>query len=1397
MNEAVEAETLPPPPRRRTPRLWIGRFVVAGILLTALLLAAAALLDTQMGHRFVADQIAKQRPSNGLRYSIGRIEGSLYGKAVLVDVRVRDPDGLVFQAPRARLDWRPLTWLVNRIDIRSLTIPQATLHKLPRTLKTGRKGPILPKIDIAIGELRVDRLNVAPAVSGIARSGSIRGRADIRSGRALVDLAAVVRGSDALRLTLDAEPDRDRFDFALKAEGQRGGVLAKLAGIDRRLAAQVSGDGTWTAWRGTATADAGDARIVDLRLSNDAGRYALTGSVAPSAITQGKVQRLTAPRVLVNGAATLARRRIDGNLSLRSPALTLDTTGEIDLGDSSFRNVRVAARLLQPPALFPNMAGRNIQLRAVIDGAFATAGIDYRLTADQVQFDDTGFEVVRAAGRMRWSDPPVIVPVDLTAARVTGVGDVAGGILRNLRVTGPLRVTARELTGDGLRLSSDQLNGRITLFLDLRTGVYEVGLTGGLRRYLIPGIGLVDVESRLRVVPGPGGRGTRVIGSGSANVVRLDNAFFASLTKGLPRIVTGLERGADGILHLRGLVLTSPGLTIRGNGYRRRDGTFFFEGAGTQADYGALTLRLDGPIEKPVIDLLLRRPNEAMGLSDVRAHLDPTPEGFAFTAAGGSRLGPFTGAGAILLPSGGDARIQVARLDVAGTRASGALDVVAGGFSGRLDVNGGGLSGNLAFRPQGDIQRIDIALDARAAQLANGLRIRRGRVEAAVLLAPAGTDIDATISATGLRRGALSLARLAANVKLKDGVGEARASFAGSQGRAFAIQSVIGITPDRYTVQAQGTVDRRPIALAGPAVLVREGDPGSGSGAGAWRLQPAKLTFAGGEAQVGGRFSAVETAFEASLARMPLSVLDIAYPGLGLGGSATGTLRYAARGDAAPTGAIDMTVRGLTRSGLVLSSRPIDVGLAGTLDAGKAGVRAVMASGGQTIGRAQMLLSPLAGGDLVTRLANAPLVGQLRYSGPADTLWRLTGVELFDLSGPVAIGADLTGRLADPEIRGSLRTQTARIESATTGTVLRNIAATGRFGGSKLVIDSFTAQDAGQGRVSGSGTFDLAAARGFGIDLNVEAQNAQLIGRDDIAATVTGPLRFRSDGSGGVISGQVVVNRGRYRLGQAAQAAAVPRIAIREINVPGGDEVDDAPADPWRLDLDARIADGFVVRGLGLDSIWSGSLKIAGEPTNPRITGRLDLVRGDYEFAGREFELERGIIRFDGSVPANPALDIAANASMQGLSATIRVTGNSEKPEISFASIPALPEDELLSRLLFGTSITSLSAPEALQLASAVAALNSGAGLDPINAVRRAAGLDRLRILPADAQTGAGTAIAAGKFLTRRVYAEIISDGQGYSATRVEFQVTRWLSLLSSISTIGRQSANVRVSKDY
>ena len=54
-----------------------------------------------------------------------------------------------------------------------------------------------------------------------------------------------------------------------------------------------------------------------------------------------------------------------------------------------------------------------------------------------------------------------------------------------------------------------------------------------------------------------------------------------------------------------------------------------------------------------------------------------------------------------------------------------------------------------------------------------------------------------------------------------------------------------------------------------------------------------------------------------------------------------------------------------------------------------------------------------------------------------------------------------------------------------------------------------------------------------------------------------------------------------------------------------------------------------------------------------------------------------------------------------------------------------------------------------------------------------------------------------GKVTASRVADVIAKTQKGYSATRAEYQVTRWLSILSTVSTIGRSSANVRVSKDY
>ncbi|WP_019832181.1 translocation/assembly module TamB domain-containing protein [Sphingomonas sp. PR090111-T3T-6A] len=1380
-------------PRRRLHWSLRGLGAIVGLLL--LILAGVGFgVDTDAGHRFIVDRVAELRPSSGLRIHIGRIEGSIWRHARIRDLRLYDPKGLFLEAPTIDLDWRPGRWVAHRLHVDRLHSDLVIVHRLPK-LRPGPPGqPIIPGYRIHLGDLDL-RLRLEPGVAGKERRlVRIVGKADTGRGRAVIGVRALSSAGDRLVLALDTEPDRNLFDVDARLTAPADGVVPGLFGARRPVTLVVGGEGRWTGWQGQARLDISGQRIVDLALRQAKGHYALSGRITPGSITHGKLQRLTSPSILVAGGARYKDRRLEGTIRLASPALNLVSRGTIDLAHGSFDPLKTDLMLLRPPALFPNMTGREIRLHVELKGAFRTAAYRYEARSPHFAFDNTGFEDSHAEGAGKLGGGALTLPIRFTARRVTGIGDVAGGILANMSVQGVLKVTTKALTGEGLALRSDKLNGKLALFVDLDTGRYAVDLSGGLQRYLIPGLGIVDVLTELKALPGEGGHGTIVSGRGRAWVRRFDNNFLRTLAGGLPELDTQLTRTPDGVIHFSGLRLTAPAVTITGNGQRLRDGTFQMTGQGTQAAYGPFKLALDGQIDHPKINLLLDHPVDSLGLSAVKLDLDPIEGGFTMKASGGSTLGPFTGNGAILTPPGAPTVIRVDALDVTGTHATGQLRSDPGGFTGQLAVAGGGLAGMVDFAPAQMLQRIGVHLKAENASLAGdiGATVRRGQVDADLLLDPAGTHVDATVAAQGLRRSALSLARLTAHVLMAGGKGDVHATIAGSRGRAFAFQTDTAITPDSYTVRGQGQVDGRPVSLVTPAVLHHQ--------QGIWVLNPTSLTFAGGHATVAGRFGAATTAFEASLDAMPLAVLDMFKPGLGLSGEATGRLSYALpAAGALPTGKADLRIRGLSRAGLVLSSKPVDVGLAAVLTGTGAGMRAVAVSGGQVIGRAQARLAPIgAGASLGDRLLAAPLFAQLRYNGPVDTLWRLSGIETIDLSGPVAIGADINGTLHDPVIRGSLDTQAARIESATTGTVIEGIKAHGRFDGSRLLIDQFAGSTKDNGHLTGHANFDFAGAHGLGMDIALNAQHAVLLARDDIGATVTGPLTIKSDGHGGTIAGNVKLDRSSYRFGRAA-AATVPHLAVHELNR-SVEEDEEEPRAPWALDLTTDARNQLFVRGLGLDSEWRARLAIKGTVDNPAITGRADLVRGNYEFAGRRFDLDRGIIRFTGTQPVDPALDIVANASIQGVSASIHVSGTGTKPDIAFTSVPALPEDELLSRLLFGTSIANLSAPEALQLASAVGALRNGGGkgsLDPINAIRRVAGLDRLRIEPADVTTGQKTSIAAGKYIGKRTYVELVTDGQGYSATRVEFQVTRWLSLLSTISTIGRQSANVRISKDY
>ncbi len=1352
-----------------------------------------ALADTTWGHRQIIAQIEGQRPKSGLRIKIKALDGSIYGKAQVEGLTLSDPRGVFLSVPVANVDWTPAAWLTNRLDITSLRTGQATLLRLPKLIPSATKQPILPSFDIALGEFRIARLIIEPGVAGGRRVGTVTGNLSTSAGKAKLSLQTDAALGDRLSVMLDAEPDRDKFDVDAQLQAPAGGVFGAIVGTAKPIALSITGDGSWTRWQGSGRADMGGVRVADVALTAKEGRFGLDGRVSLDSITKGKLQALTAPVTLVKGEATLKDRRLSGSLSAASSAISVIGTGTVDLARNSFDDVLINARLLQPAKLFPDMAGENILLKARLNGAFGSAAFDYLLTGPRVSFGTTGLDQVRVSGQGRLSNWPVNLPVKFTATRITGVGDVAGGILGNAKVEGLLRITPQAITGDDLKLTSDKLSGKLQLFVNLVTGTYEVGLAGQLLSYYIPGLGIVDVKSDLRIVPGVGGKGTRVIGTGEARVRRFDNAFLAGLAGGLPVLRTNLERSVDGVMRFTNLVVSAPRLAFSGGGLRRNDGTLFIEGSGRQGQYGPFRLTLDGMIDRPRIDITLARPADALGLADVRLLLDPSASGFAFRASGRSTVGAFAGSGQILIPKGGNAVIDIAEIRTSGLRASGRLVAQTGGLSGRMTLAGGGVSGTLDLSSARGLQVIEAHVKALDARLDGPplLVARRAQFDGIITLDPAGLIVDGTVTGQGLARGDLALARLAANIRLRGGVGEIKASFAGSRGRSFDVQTIAQVSPNRWQVVGSGTVDRRPVALTSAAIITREGS--------GWRLASAELSFASGKARLSGLFGDSANEVDATLTQMPLAIMDIFSPGLGLGGTANGSLTYRQPLGGPATGKADLKIRGLTRAGLVLASQPIDMGIAVTLNGSSAGVRMIAVSGGREIGRAQAKLTPSGQGSLMQQFSGAGVFGQIRYSGPADALWRLSGVETLDVAGPIVLGADVTGRVNDPIIRGTVRATGARIESPATGMVLTGVNAVARFGeGSRLTLDSLSANAGRDGRITGSGVIDLAAARGFSMALTLQANQAVLLARDDFSATMTGPIRLNSNGSEGIISGDVTLNKSQFRLGRMKAVTALPRLNVREINGRADNAAPAQPAMPWRLAIKARAPGRLAVSGLGLESEWRADLDITGTPYAPVIRGRADMLRGEYEFAGRRFTVTRGVIRFQGESPPDPVIDIVAEGSTQGVNATIRVSGTGQRPEIRFASTPSLPEDELLARLLFGTSITNLSAPEALQLAAAVASLrNGGDGLNPINALRKAIGLDRLRILPADAVTGQGTSVAAGKYLSRRAYVEIVTDGQGYSATRAEFQITRFLSILGTLSTLGKQSISGRISKDY
>lgn len=1374
---------------------WLGTALLALLLLVGI---AIGWLHTGSGRAFIVERIAKVAPASGLHIEVGRIEGSVLWSSTLFDVRFRDADGKLFlQVPEVDLNWRPLKFFFTGLDVRHLVLHGGTLYAAPRLVPGDPDAPILPDFDIRVDNFIVDDLKVAKGLLGDERMIDFRAKADIRDGRVLLNSNGEFGGGDRLKALVDVEPDGNKFDIDFDYRAPKGGLLATLVGAEDDLRARLVGDGTWTKWDGAFVANQAGSNIAAFKIYNRSGQYKIVGQARPGDYLTGLPKTALGEVVSLAAIGTLEDSVLDGAVAIRGRGVNADGEGAIDLANNEFDDLALKLDLVDRNLFGPGLTFRDTTMRATLDGPFRGLTAPFQLDIGQADFGTTVFTGIAQRGTLAYDGKRWILPLDATVRRIVSGNAMIDPKLVNGKLTGTVTLADADLRSDNLALRFPGLWADLTLRGDINRGGYALAGPVEVRGVTLENLGTVDAGGKIRFMIG-NGVPWRLAANFAGRMPRVTNATLATIAGSNIRFTGGVTLGANRPIVFNQARLTASKLSLLLDG-RVENGRTTVTGSGRHLDYGPFTVEGTMAPDGPHATLVFANPYPAAGLKNVRVALEPTRDGFRVDTEGQSMLGPFDGQIDLTMPAGGPTRIVIRKLDVARTSITGQLTLGNGGVAGTLALSGGGVNGTVNLTPRTGGQAFDVALTANNAlfQGPTPLSIAQASVNASGYIGQGNWTVNGTANAAGINYGTLFIGRLAAKAQVNNGVGTFDAALTGRRGSRFNLQLAGQVAPDRIAVAARGDFAGRPIIMPRRAVLLKTDDGG-------WALQQTQLSFGNGFAIVEGRFGGNEPMQgKLSLARMPLSLVDIAAGDLGLGGTISGVIDFGSGSGGVPVGEARVMIDNLTRSGLVLSSRPIDVALVARLSPTQLQTRAVMREEGQTRGRLQGRISGLpASGSLTERLYAGDLFAQLRYDGPADALWRLSTIELFDVTGAIRVAADVTGSLRQPLVRGSLAGDALRVQSALTGTDVRNARARGTFSGSRLNLTSFAGTTKNGGKVSGSGYVDLSdmtRARGPRIDLRIAARDAQILDLVNMGATVTGPIRIVSNGVGGTIAGRLQVDEARWKLGMAAASQTLPNIRTREINLPPDREPAAATGAPWRYLIDATAESGIEVDGMGLDSEWSGEIQLRGTTDAPRILGEARVVprQGFYDFAGTRFEITRGVIDFDGNSPPDPRINIRAEADVQDVQAVVTVSGSSSKPEIDFSSNPALPEEELLARILFGDSITNLSATDALQLGAAIASLRGGGGMDPINRLRTSIGLDRLRIVPADPALDRGTAIALGKNFGRRFYVEIVTDGRGYNATEVEFRVTSWLSLLATVSTLGRHSVAAEYSKDY
>jgi translocation and assembly module TamB len=622
----------------------------------------------------------------------------------------------------------------------------------------------------------------------------------------------------------------------------------------------------------------------------------------------------------------------------------------------------------------------------------------------------------------------------------------------------------------------------------------------------------------------------------------------------------------------------------------------------------------------------------------------------------------------------------------------------------------------------------------------------------------------ARLEIAGGRFGGMSLEALVLTVEgdkkrlalTGDGRGHYREDF--QIGVSAALERAPGF--ERILVSRfQGRYGEIPLTLRGPTAftVTRRG----------YDLGRLILAIGPGRLEALGRVGEEGCTLSLSLEEIPLRILRLA-GGPDLSGVVRGTLQLAGSSQQ-PEGKGELGVRELTLSGLE-GIPALQLAATGELSHGRLrGLATLQGRGAGTLeAEAELPLSL----SLIPFRCSLPDSGEVqgRLGGEMDTalVGALLALDDQRLEGALGLRLAVAGSASAPRISGVARLQKGVYENLRTGTILRDLDLVLSAKPPRVILERARGSDGAGGTITGRGWLDLLPEEGFPFSMEVNLREATVVRHDYVTATAAGRITLSGSVTRALLQGELEVAPAEIRIPERLPLD-IPNLEIIEIGGPPRQ----APAEPktgkgtaFHLNLEVALTSPgrIFIRGRGLESEWRGSLRIRGRAEDPTITGSLSLVRGRFNFPGKEFTLTRGQIGFDGAVPPVPNLDVEAEARAPRLTARLHLLGPFSSPTITLASEPPLPQEEILSQLLFGRSSTAITPLEAAQLAYATNALVGRGGPDFMGRVRRLLRIDQLQVKQRETPEGAQeAAVVAGKYILDGVYLEV---EKGTEATR-------------------------------